>query len=63
MPQHTQTRKVELDDGRTVSILTYDDGSIRFRINGGVPYAISEAYLQGSSNQHGIIKLIPLHRD
>jgi hypothetical protein len=49
----------DLPDGRRVRVLAYDDGSVRFRITGGTPYAIAEAYLQRGKQDHAIVKLIP----
>ncbi|MFI7067084.1 hypothetical protein ACIBL3_39225 [Kribbella sp. NPDC050124] len=37
-------------------MLAYDDGSVRFRLD-GTPYVIEEAFLQGGRNDHAIIKL------
>jgi hypothetical protein len=51
-----------LPDGRKVRVLAYADGSVRFRLTGGTPYAITEAYLQQGPADHAIIKLVPLSR-
>ena len=48
-----------LPDGRKVRVLAYDDGSVRYRLTGGTPYAITEAYLQRGAADHAIIKLVP----
>jgi len=53
---------VTLPDGRRIRILGYEDGSIRFRVE-GTPYVIAEAFLTGSSNDTAIIKLIPVTKD
>jgi hypothetical protein len=48
-----------LPDGRRVRVLSYDDGSIRFRVN-GTPYWLEECFLaKGSRQDHAIIKLTP----
>ena len=47
-----------LPDGRKVRVLGYEDGSVRFRLD-GTPYAMEEAFLTGGSNDHAIIKLAP----
>jgi hypothetical protein len=49
-----ESQRVDLQDGRNVRVLEYDDGSIRFRINGGGPYVIEEAFL---GKDPAIIKL------
>jgi hypothetical protein len=49
---------VTLPDGRRIRVLGYEDGSIRFRIE-GAPYVISEAFLTKGSTGGAIIKLVP----
>jgi hypothetical protein len=51
-----ETQRVDLQDGRKVHILAYDDGSIRLRVTGGAPYVIEQAFL---GNDPAIIKLVP----
>lgn len=58
-PERIFSEGVELPDGRKVRVLGYDDRSVRFRID-GTPYAMVEAFLQGGSGDHAIIKLIPV---
>lgn len=48
---------VQLPDGRRVRVLAYDDGSIRFRVE-GAPYMMAEAFLTGT-NGNAILKLVP----
>ena len=45
-----------LPDGRKVRLLTYDDGSIRVRLNGG-PYVMEEAFITSTDQVN--IKLVP----
>jgi len=54
----TESQRIDLQDGRRVHVLTYDDGSIRFRVTGGAPYALTEAYMAGGSPT--ILKLATL---
>jgi hypothetical protein len=42
---------VDLPDGRTVRVLAYDDGSLRFKVRGGLPYAITEAFITGTDSR------------
>jgi hypothetical protein len=60
MANKIDSQRVDLADGRKVHILTYDDESVRFRITGGTPYTIAEAYLAGGQNDHAIIKIVKL---
>jgi len=60
--RRTFSEGLVLPDGRRVRVLAYVDGSVRFRITGGTPYAITEAYLSGGSNDHAIMKVEPLKR-
>lgn len=63
MPNLVETTKVDLTDGRTVRVREYDDGSIRFAVEfpeGTRAYAITEAFLAGGTNDHAIIKVVPL---
>jgi hypothetical protein len=55
-PQKLTSHRIDLPDGRNVRVLSYDDGSLRFRITGGGPYALTEAYLAAS--EPVIVKLI-----
>lgn len=59
MAEKVFSEGVVLPDGRKVRILAYDDDSVRFRID-GTPYALAEAFLQGGTNEHAILKLTPL---
>jgi hypothetical protein len=52
---------VTLPDGRRIRVMGYDDGSIRFRVE-GAPYVIAEAFLTGG-NQPAIVKLVPVKKD
>jgi len=64
-PKLVFSQPLELPDGRSVRVLAYDDGAIRVRVRGGLPYVLSEAFLTGSDyNNKGqprnaIIKLDP----
>lgn len=58
-PERNFSQGVELPDGRKVRVLGYDDGSVRFRID-GTPYAMVEAFLQGGTGDHAIVKLVPV---
>ena len=51
---------VELPDGRKVRVLSYKDGSLRFRVTdtNSKGYALTEAFLSGSATPV-IIKLTP----
>lgn len=51
------SQRVDLPDDRKVHVLAYDDGSVRFRLTGGAPYALVEAFLTG--REPTIIKLVP----
>jgi hypothetical protein len=53
-----QSTRVDGPLGDGVRVLFYDDGSVRFRID-GTPWFIEEAFLTGNKNQHAIIKLTP----
>jgi hypothetical protein len=59
MPEKIFSEGVLLPDGRKARVLAYDDGSVRLRLD-GAPYALSEAFLQGGTNDHAIIKLSPV---
>jgi hypothetical protein len=48
----TQSVPVDLDGGRRVTIRSYADGSLRFQINRGMPYAMAEAILKGGDDKH-----------
>lgn len=50
---------VTLPDGRRIRVLGYDDGSIRFRVE-GAPYVIAEAFLTKGSTGTSILKLVPV---
>jgi len=62
-PKLVFSQPLELPDGRTVRVLAYDDGAIRVRIKGGLPYVLAEAFITGSDYdnkgqpRHAIIKL------
>lgn len=47
-----------LPGGRKVRVLAYDNGEVRFHLD-GTPYVMSECFLAGSSGGHAIIKLSP----
>ena len=59
MAKNLSSDRVELPDGRTVHVLSYPDGSVRFRLTGGAPYVISEAYLARGQHDHVTVKLTP----
>jgi hypothetical protein len=59
MASKIESHRVDLQDGRTVRVRAYDDGSVRVQLNGG-PYAIAEAFLPG--NEHARVKLVPISR-
>ncbi len=46
-----------LPDGRKARVQAYEDGSVRFRLDGG-PYVLAEAFLAGAERQ-AILKLSP----
>lgn len=56
MPDRIFSEGLVLPDGRKVRVLSYDDGSIRFRID-DAPYVLEEAFLAGGRNDHAIIKI------
>ncbi len=62
-PNLVFSQPLELPDGRSVRVLAYDDGSLRVRVRGGLPYTISEAFITGTDYdnkgqpRHAIIKL------
>lgn len=56
MPERIYSEGLVLPDGRKVRILAYDDGSVRFRLD-GTPYVMEEAFLSGGTQNHAIIKL------
>jgi len=58
VPERIFSEGVVLPDGRKVRVLSYDDGSIRFRID-DAPYVLEEAFLAGGRNDHAIIKIAP----
>lgn len=58
MPERVFSQRVDLPDGRKVHVVSYDDGSVRFRLDGS-PYALTECYVQGNT-QPSIIKVVPL---
>lgn len=55
-----QSERIDLDDGRRVTVRSYADGRLRFQVDGEMPYAVAEALLKGSSGQHAIVQLVPL---
>jgi hypothetical protein len=59
MPKLTASIPVDLPDGRKVRVQSYDDGSIRLRVQDDSPYMIAEAFLTGGKGKHTIIKLVP----
>jgi hypothetical protein len=59
MAEIIKAQWVDLEDGRRVRVLAYDDRSIRFRVVGGAPYAIEEAFLSRGKHDHAIVKLVP----
>ncbi len=42
---------LDLPDGRNVRVLAYHDRSLRFKVRGGLPYAITEAFITGSDTR------------
>jgi hypothetical protein len=58
--QNLTSDRIDLPDGRTVHVLTYPDRSVRIRLTGGAPYAITEAYLARGQHDHVTVKLTPL---
>jgi hypothetical protein len=58
MPERIFSEGLVLPDGRKVRVLSYDDGSIRFRVD-DAPYVLEEAFLAGGRNDHAIIKISP----
>lgn len=56
--ERTFSEGLVLPDGRKVRVLAYEDGSVRFRLD-GTPYAMTECFLAGGSGDHAIIKLVP----
>lgn len=58
MPERISSDGLMLPDGRKVRVLSYDDGSVRFRLD-GTPYVLEEAFLAGGRNDHAIVKLAP----
>ncbi|MEU9731081.1 hypothetical protein [Streptomyces sp. NPDC048002] len=57
-PDNVFSEWVTLPDGRRIRVMAYDDGSIRFRVE-GTPYVLTEAFLSGSSADTAILKLSP----
>lgn len=60
-PERNFSEGLVLPDGRRVRVLGYDDGSVRFRLD-GTPYAMVECFLQGGTQDHAIVKLAPTKR-
>lgn len=58
MPERIFSEGLILPDGRKVRVLSYDDGSIRFRVD-DAPYVLEEAFLAGGRNDHAILKIAP----
>jgi hypothetical protein len=58
MPERIFSEGLVLPDGRKVRVLSYDDGSVRFRVD-DAPYVLEEAFLAGGRNDHAIIKIAP----
>lgn len=58
MPERVFSEGLMLPDGRKVRVLSYDDGSLRFRVS-EPPYVLEEAYLSGGRSDHAIVKLAP----
>jgi hypothetical protein len=56
MPERIFSEGLVLPDGRKARVLAYDDGSVRFRLD-GTPYVMEEAFLSGGRQDHAIIKL------
>lgn len=59
-PTLSESVPITLKDGRRARIKSYDDGSVRFQID-GTPYAVAECFL-GGAKDHAIIKLIPTRK-
>ena len=57
-PNLIETHIVEFQDGRKVRVREYDNGEIRFAVD-GMPYVLVEAYLTGKPSDHAILKLSP----
>jgi hypothetical protein len=57
----THSQRIDLPDGRSVYIRTYDDGGIRFQIKGGEPYVLEDAYLRRGRQGGAVVGLIPRH--
>lgn len=57
-PNNVFSEWVTLPDGRRIRVMAYEDGSIRFRVD-GAPYVLAEAFLSGSSQDKAILKLSP----
>ncbi|MGW1716088.1 hypothetical protein [Streptomyces sp. NPDC002156] len=57
-PDNVFSEWVALPDGRRIRVMAYEDGSIRFRVD-GAPYVLAEAFLSGSSQDKAILKLSP----
>lgn len=58
-PERISSTRVDLPDGRNVRVLSYSDGSLRFRVTdaNSKGYALTEAFLTGGMPV--ILKLIP----
>lgn len=61
MAERLQTTKVEGPNGEDIRVLFYDDGSVRFRINGTPKWVIGE-FFKGNG-QHAIIQIKPVATD
>jgi hypothetical protein len=48
-PEKVSSDRIDLPDGRNVRVLSYADGSLRFRItdDNSTGYALTEAFLTG----------------
>jgi hypothetical protein len=60
MPERLQTTKVEGPNGEDIRVLFYDDGAVRFRVNGGEHWGITE-FFKGNG-QHAIVQIRPVPR-
>jgi hypothetical protein len=57
-PRLIDSQRVDTPDGTRIQVLSYDDGSHRFRVY-KTPMLIEEAFLTGNKQQNTIIKLTP----
>lgn len=56
-PEVQESHRLDMENGQRVTVLSYEDGSLRFRVNGIAPAKVTEAFLTGDSRGSVILKV------